>query len=284
MDEVRWPASTPEPADHAGEEEAPTRGARLFEAPAGAVPVRRLSLLRERAADRLPVAWRSRWAVAPGAALAAVVIAIAAVLGAGARIWWVRARADPVVVQPVVAASGAAASSAAAPTAAPASVPGGVPAGLVTGGAPAAAAGVVVVDVVGQVRHPGLVRLPAGSRVADAIAAAGGATRAADIVRVNLARVLVDGEQLVLPRPGETLAAQPAPAGPGTSGAPAAPVDLNAASESDLDALPGVGPVLAGRILAWRAQHGRFSRVEELGEVSGIGDKLLAELTPLVRV
>jgi competence protein ComEA len=72
--------------------------------------------------------------------------------------------------------------------------------------------------------------------------------------------------------------------GAGPGGAPPAPIDLNAASETDLDALPGVGPVLAGRILAWRAQHGRFTRVEELGEVSGIGDKLLAELTPLVRV
>jgi competence protein ComEA len=282
MDGVRWPAQAREPGEHAGEEDAPACEVPVLEEPAGPA-VDRLSLWRERAADRLPLTWRSRWAVAPGAALAAVVIAVAALVGAGARIWWVRARADPVVVQPVVAVSSAATPSAAAPTVAPASVPGGVPAGLSVG-APAAGAGVVVVDVVGQVRHPGLVRLPMGSRVADAIAAAGGATKAADIVRVNLARVLVDGEQLVLPRPGQTLATPPPPAGPGTTGAPSAPIDLNAASETDLDALPGVGPVLAGRILAWRAQHGRFSRVDELGEVSGIGDKLLAELTPLVRV
>jgi competence protein ComEA len=149
----------------------------------------------------------------------------------------------------------------------------------------------VVVHVSGHVRRPGLVRLPVGSRVWDAVAAAGGAGTGARLDRLNLARPLVDGEKITVPDADDPLTVGPAPvdaqgvagAGPdaATSGAP---IDLNTATTADLDALPGVGPVLAGRIVAWRGQHGRFTRVEELGEVAGIGDKLLAQLTPLVRV
>jgi len=253
---------------------------------AGGAAADRLSLLRERVADGVPVVWRARWAVAPGAVLAALAVVLAVILGAGARVWWVRARADPVVLRTVGPVSEAPAGT--GPPVRPAGPAGGAPtvaaaAAATPPGPPAT--GWVVVDVVGQVRRPGLVRLPAGSRVADAVAAAGGAARGADMMRVNLARLLVDGEQVVLPRPGEALPAPPAGGGAaGAAGVPAGPLDLNAASETDLDALPGVGPVLAGRIVAWRAQHGRFTRVEELGEVSGIGDKLLAELRPLVRV
>jgi competence protein ComEA len=155
---------------------------------------------------------------------------------------------------------------------------------------PSTAAGVVVVHVVGRVRRPGLVRLAVGSRVSDAVIAAAGATAGARLDRLNLARPVTDGEQILVPG-----AQDPVPVGgagtagsagaAGGSSAPAgAAVDLNTATSADLDGLPGVGPVLAGRILAWRAQHGRFSRVAELGEVPGIGDKLLAQLTPLVRV
>ena len=153
--------------------------------------------------------------------------------------------------------------------------------------------GGVVVHVVGRVRHPGLRRLPAGSRVADAVAAAGGATGKADLAALNLARLLVDGEQVRVPAVGEPVtpapAAGPVPGGGGAAGgngggaaSPGAPVSLNTAGLAALDTLPGVGPVLAQRILDWRSAHGRFTSVDELGEVSGIGEKLLAQLTPLV--
>lgn len=136
----------------------------------------------------------------------------------------------------------------------------------------------VVVHVTGLVARPGLVRLPAGSRVADAIAEAGGVTqrRAAD--SVNLARVLADGEQVVV-------SLTPAPSG-ATPAGPAAPavLDLNAATAESLDALPGIGPVIAARIVAWRATNGPFRTIDELGEVSGIGDAILTQLRPLVRV
>jgi competence protein ComEA len=152
-----------------------------------------------------------------------------------------------------------------------------------------AGAGVVLVHVVGQVRHPGVVQLPAGSRVEQALQAAGGATSRADLVRVNLARPVVDGEQIVVPKPGQPIEGAAGGLGgavaPGTGAAARPPlVDLNTADLSELDTLPGVGPVLAQRILEWRSQNGRFSTVDELSEVSGIGDKVLEDLRPLVRV
>jgi competence protein ComEA len=152
----------------------------------------------------------------------------------------------------------------------------------------AAGAGIVLVHVVGQVRHPGVVRLPAGARVEQALEAAGGATSKADLVRVNLPRPVVDGEQIVVPKPGEAMTGAAGvaggPLGQGSTTSPPAPVDLNTAGLAELDTLPGVGPVLAQRILDWRAQNGSFSTVDELGEVSGIGEKVLENLRPLVRV
>ncbi|MGL4175920.1 MAG: helix-hairpin-helix domain-containing protein [Dermatophilaceae bacterium] len=147
-----------------------------------------------------------------------------------------------------------------------------------------------VVHVVGQVRRPGVYRLPHGSRVSDAVAAAQGATAKADVARVNLARVVVDGEQVRVPAPGEPVGPAPgAPSGSpasgnsGTSGATTrAPVSLNSGDLAAFDTLPGVGPVLAQRILDWRGEHGRFTSVDELSEVSGIGEKVLAQLRPLV--
>jgi competence protein ComEA len=163
--------------------------------------------------------------------------------------------------------------------------------GATTGAAPSPAAGSapVVVHVVGQVRDPGLVEVPAGSRVADAVEAAGGLTGEADPAALNLARPVVDGEQLLVPRPGEAV---PAPAGapvpaagaPTAPGAPAGPVPLNTATPAELDALPGIGPVLAARIVEWREANGGFRSVEELSEVSGIGDAVLEQVRPLVAV
>lgn len=141
---------------------------------------------------------------------------------------------------------------------------------------PLASPGLVVVHVVGAVLAAGVVRLPAGSRVIDAVAAAGGATGDADLAGLNLARVLVDGEQVVVPRPGESV---PSAAGAPTTGADGL-VDLNTASLAQLDELPGVGPVLAQRIVDRRP----FTSVDELDEVSGVGPTLLDRLRALVRV
>jgi competence protein ComEA len=143
----------------------------------------------------------------------------------------------------------------------------------------------VVVQVTGAVRRPGLVRLPAGSRVDDAVSAVGGATGKADLASVNLARLLVDGEQIVVLRKGQAIGPVIAPGPPAQgSASPGQPVDLNTATLEQLDGLPGVGPVLAQRILDWRTHHGRFSSVDELTEVSGIGERTLADIKPLVRV
>ena len=174
----------------------------------------------------------------------------------------------------------------------PTAVPTGAAGPVGPAGAAPEAVGELVVHVVGQVGAPGLVRVPAGSRVADALAAAGGASDGADLARVNLARPVVDGEQLLVPLPGEVVVAPPGGPGAGGGGARGGQagsgaggrVDLNQADLPALDALDGIGPVLAQRILDWRQEHGRFSSVEELGEVTGIGDALLARLRETVTV
>jgi competence protein ComEA len=150
----------------------------------------------------------------------------------------------------------------------------------------------VLVHVVGQVNAPGVVEIPAGSRVVDAIAAAGGATAEADTAAVNLARQAVDGEQVYVPAPGEVVpvpGAGPAPAGgPGggdTSGTPgAASVNLNSAGSEELQTLPGVGPALAQRILDWRESNGTFGSIDQLQDVSGIGPVVFEGLRALVTV
>ena len=136
---------------------------------------------------------------------------------------------------------------------------------------------ILVVDVVGAVRQPGLYRLPQGSRIADAVARAGGATAKAELALVNLAAPLADGTQIVVPARSPVGAAAPA-----TPGAPAGPVHLNTATLEQLDALPGVGPVTAQKILDYRQQHGAFSSVDELDAIPGIGPKRLDQLRDLV--
>ncbi|MBB2921377.1 ComEA family DNA-binding protein [Cellulomonas cellasea] len=151
--------------------------------------------------------------------------------------------------------------------------------------APTHVTGRVVVHVVGQVARPGIVELPEGSRVTDALTAAGGPSSSADLAGLNLARVLVDGEQVAVIAAGEAATAVPAGPGPGGGAAsPAGPLDLNTADAAALDELPGIGPVLAGRIVAWREEHGRFRSLDELADVEGIGPALLERLTPMVRV
>jgi competence protein ComEA len=140
----------------------------------------------------------------------------------------------------------------------------------------------VVVSVVGQVAAPGLVTLPAGSRVADALAAVGGLLPEADPASINAAAVLSDGEQIAVGVPGAVTpaAGAPASAGSGAGGA----LDLNTATVADLDALPGIGPVLAQRIVDHRTAHGPFTSVDQLDDVSGIGPAIFADLVARVRV
>ena len=147
-----------------------------------------------------------------------------------------------------------------------------------------AAPGTVTVDVAGKVRHPGIAVLDAGARVVDALDAAGGARPGVDLTGLNLARVLVDGEQVVVggPAPSGVAASVSPPAG--TSSGPVVMVNLNTATESELDTLPEVGPVTAASILQWRDQHGGFTSVDELLEVDGIGEVTLGKLAPYVTV
>lgn len=151
-----------------------------------------------------------------------------------------------------------------------------------SGGARGGASGkeIVIVHVVGEVASPGVVEVPGGSRVADAIEAAGGATPAAVLASVNLARQVVDGEQIVVPDAAGAALPQAGGAQPGGSGSPSADaaggtVNLNAADAAALESLPRVGPALAARIIEWREANGGFSSVEQLLEVPGIGAKTL---------
>jgi len=149
-----------------------------------------------------------------------------------------------------------------------------------TAGAPAP----LVVDVAGRVRRPGIVELPPGSRVVDALEAAGGPRRGVELTSLNLARPVVDGEQILVGVPGPSgVGAAAAPgAAPGAAAGPL--VDLNTADLTTLETLPGVGPVTAQAILDWRVEHGGFTAVEELLEVDGIGDATLADLAPHVTI
>lgn len=163
------------------------------------------------------------------------------------------------------------------------------------------AAAVVTVHVAGRVREPGVVTVAADSRVADAVELAGGPRGDADLAAVNLARPLVDGEQILVPKLGDAPTAQPGSSAPGIdnpgAGVPGAGVpgsssptgdaqpglvNLNTADQAALETLPGVGPVMAGAIIAWREENGGFTSVDELHEISGIGEKTFAKLAPLV--
>lgn len=198
---------------------------------------------------------------------ALAVVAAVVVVGAGLWAWRSGPHAEP--VRPV--------STIAAPAGPEASAAG--PAG--------AGNGQLVVAVAGKVRRPGLVRVPAGSRVADAVEAAGGALPGVDLALLNPARKLTDGELILVGvaappgQPGQPAAA----AAPAAGGAvPGAPVNLNTATLAQLDALPGVGPVLAQRILTHREQHGGFRSVADLRQVEGIGDARYEQLKDLVTV
>jgi competence protein ComEA len=198
------------------------------------------------------------------------VVAVVAALAVGLAAWWaVRDQAEAVPLAPEGPPSSALSSDPSplvpvSPTAAP------------SGSAE------LVVDVAGKVRRPGIAVLPAGSRVVDALEAAGGPRPGVDLTSLNLARPVVDGEQIlvgVAPAAGVagTLGSPGSPASPGES-----LVNLNTADQATLETLPGVGPVTAESILAWRTDNGGFTAVDELLEVDGIGEATLADLAPLV--
>ncbi|GAA1793298.1 hypothetical protein GCM10009795_043640 [Nocardioides hankookensis] len=217
----------------------------------------------------VPDALRGRVALGPSQL---AVVAVLVAVGIAVTGWWL-VRGDPEHLEAPAAPPSASVSEAAAPLA------GATPAAASSSGTAAATS--VTVDVTGKVRHPGIVVLDTGARVVDALEAAGGARPRVDLSSLNLARVLVDGEQVVVGGP-------PAPttgAAAASAGAPGGPlVNLNAATQTELEALPEVGPVTAQSILAWRTEHGGFSSVDELLEVDGIGDATLAQIAPYVTV
>jgi competence protein ComEA len=148
------------------------------------------------------------------------------------------------------------------------------------GSGPVASGAALVVEVVGRVRHPGVLSLAAGARVVDALRAAGGVLPGTDTTSLGLARRLVDGEQVRVGLPGPGPPAAPA----AVAGAAAPALELNSATQAQLEALPGLGPVLAGRILAWRAAHGGFNAVGQLKQVPGVSARRYDALVPLVQV
>lgn len=222
---------------------------------------RRASELLESLADRLGI---SVWSVIVGS----VAVATAAIAG-----WWAFATPEPPPVEeilPRIDAVEPAVSTAAAPSGAPTTT------------------STIVVHVDGAVVRPGVHELPSGSRVVDAIDAAGGLHAEADRARLNLAAPIADGQRLWVPWQGEDEPPVVAPDGGGTAPGAGEPtgglIDLNTADQASLETLPGIGPSIAGAIVQHREREGRFERVEDLLEVAGIGPSRLAQLQPLVVV
>jgi competence protein ComEA len=218
--------------------------------------------------DQVPETLRGRVALDPGPVLLVVALVALAVTATAWVVLRMGGEAEAVPRRPELSVTSGSAVPLVSPPSAVASAAG-------------AGAGSVTVDVAGKVRRPGVTTLPAGSRVVDALRKAGGARGRVDLSGLNLARVLVDGEQILV---GRTVA----PGGLAASASTAAPdptgslVNLNTATAEQLDTLPGVGPVTAQKILDWRGTHGAFSSVDELLEVDGIGEKTLADLAPHV--
>ncbi|MCD2198007.1 helix-hairpin-helix domain-containing protein [Actinomycetospora endophytica] len=225
----------------------------------------------------LPASWlAARWDPGGWGAIGLAVVAAVAAVAAAVGVWAGRPVAEPVPALPVVAAGAPTAGSGGAPTASAGPAPGGP----------------VVVNVAGKVRRPGLVTVRDGARIGEAVDAAGGALPAVDLTPLNLAARVVDGQQILVGVAAPPSAAAPAAApagGGGGAGGAAAPasggkLDLNAATLEQLDGLTGVGPVTAKKILDWRTQNGRFTAVEQLREIPGIGDARFSTLRELVRV
>jgi competence protein ComEA len=241
--------------------------------------------LSARLFDTLPIRVRGRAGIA-SQHLTVLALLIAAVVALAA--WWVlRSQPHPVAPpalssRPMPGIGLTTPSGIASQVDVTSSSVGVTPPGIAATGTPTT--GRVVVDVAGKVRHPGIVALPAGSRVIDAIRAAGGVRPQVDLSSINLARLLVDAEQILVGVP-PAATSYPYPGVPTTTST-TSPVliNLNTATEPELETLPGVGPVTAAAILQWRAEHGSYTSVDELLEIDGIGDATLADLAPLVTV
>ncbi|MFM9552049.1 helix-hairpin-helix domain-containing protein [Streptomyces caniscabiei] len=240
--------------------------------------------------ERLPLWLQARCGIERKSVVALSVVLVVAAVFAAQHFW--AGRPQPVSAPEVVRAGAPGASAVPGGAEAPfggdggAAAVSGAPPGV---GAPSAGPSIVV-DVGGKVRSPGIQRLPAGSRVADALRAAGGVRPGANTDGLNRARLLVDGEQVLVGTPAPVAGPVGAPgAGAGGTGgavagaAPTTPVSLNTATVDQLDTLPGVGPVLAQHIIDYRTQQGGFRSVDELREVNGIGDRRFADLRNLVR-
>ncbi|TQE27802.1 ComEA family DNA-binding protein [Streptomyces ipomoeae] len=244
--------------------------------------------------ERLPLWLQVRCGMERKSVVALSVVLVVAAVFAAQHFW--TGRTQPVSAPEVVRAVEP--SAAAGPAASFDELDGGhgVGAGVSAGAVAPTAGPSIVVDVSGKVRSPGIQRLPAGSRVADALRAAGGVRPGANTDGLNRARLLVDGEQVLVgvpPGAGAVPGTGPGGGGAGVAGAgaggavagaaPPTPVSLNTATADQLDTLPGVGPVLAQHIIDYRTQHGGFRSVDELREVNGIGDRRFADLRNLVR-
>lgn len=206
---------------------------------------------------------RERLGTLSRAELAGLVVLLALLLG-GAGLWYVRSLPRPVQLrtEPV-------------PLAVPAPGPGSA----------SPSPTVLLVDVAGWVRRPGVYEFREGARIVDAIEAAGGARPGAALEMLNLAAPLADGTQVLVVKAGAAPAPAPgAPAAPGAAGAPGGLVNVNTASATELEALPGIGEVIAQRIVDHRTANGPFASVEELLEVSGIGEAILGSIRELVTV
>lgn len=222
---------------------------------------------------------RTRWRTGKRAGL---LIASTAVILAG-WFWWSAVANSPQVV-PLSSVSSAAAASQSPPATSDSG-------SLATGSGAAEgpeAVGKIVIHVAGAVHTPGVVELPAGSRIHQAIGGAGGSLPGADLNRLNLAAILTDGQKVHVPLLGEQLSEDPgkdaAEDATGSGAAATDKINLNTASVDELGTLPRVGPVLAQRIADWRKEHGNFKTVEELDAVDGVGPKMLEALLPLVTV
>lgn len=217
---------------------------------------------------------------------AVAAVAVAVVIAAALTAWWVLSSRPRALAVRAVGASAAVAS--AEPSAASTASTGSTGRSVPTQPTSAASPTGVVVDVAGKVARPGVYELTPGARVVDAVRAAGGVRKGVSTTSLNLAAPLRDGQQVLVGVTGAPAAgvAGGAAMDPGSGGASesAGPLDLNSATLAQLQTLPGVGPVLAQRILDWRAAHGRFGSVSQLDEVSGIGAVKFAQLRDHVTV